>query len=219
MVKRLIDIIGSLLGILVTWPVWVVAAVWIKFDSPGPVFYRGWRVGRGGKLFRIFKFRTMVVDAERTGVSSTSDRDRRITRVGRWLRKYKLDELPQLVNVLCGQMSLVGPRPEVPRYVELYTEEERAILTVRPGITDWASLWNADEGAVLAGTEDPDRAYELWIRPTKLRLQLEYVRRHNVWIDVKILVYTLIKLFRKDWLPKELASYGRPEVPKQRLAA
>ncbi len=219
MLKRLLDIAGSLFGILLTWPIWAAAAVWIKLNSPGPVFYRGWRVGRGGKLFRIFKFRTMVVDAERTGVSSTSDEDSRITRVGRWLRKYKIDELPQLLNVLRGEMSLVGPRPEVPRYVELYTEEERAILTIRPGITDWASLWNADEGAVLAGVEDPDRAYELWIRPTKLRLQLEYVRRHSVWIDVKIIIYTLIKIFRKDWLPKELASYGRPEAPKQRMAA
>lgn len=218
MLKRLVDMVGSILGILITLPVWAAAAVWIKLDSPGPVFYRGWRVGRGGKPFRIFKFRTMTADAERTGVSSTSDQDSRITRPGRWLRKYKIDELPQLLNVLRGEMSLVGPRPEVSRYVALYTEEEKAILTIRPGITDWASLWNADEGAVLAGTEDPDRAYELWIRPTKLRLQLEYVRRHNVWIDLKIILYTVVKIFRKDWTPPELAGYGRPEAPK-RLAA
>lgn len=218
MAKRLVDIVVSVLGLLVTGPILVLVAIWIKLDSPGPVFYRGWRVGRGGRLFRIFKFRSMVADAERTGVSSTSDQDNRITRVGRWLRKYKIDELPQLLNVLRGEMSLVGPRPEVPRYVELYTEREKAILTVRPGVTDWASLWNADEGAVLAGTEDPERAYELWIRPTKLRLQLEYVDHHNLWIDFKILFYTLLKIFRRDWLPRELAAYGRPEVPK-RLAA
>lgn len=218
MLKRILDILVSVVGLVLTAPLLALLALIIKLDSPGPVFYRGWRVGRGGRLFRIFKFRSMVADAERTGVSSTSDQDNRITRVGRWLRKYKIDELPQLLNVLRGEMSLVGPRPEVPRYVELYTEREKAILTVRPGITDWASLWNADEGAVLAGAEDPERAYALWIRPTKLRLQLEYVDHHNLWIDFKILFYTLLKIFRRDWLPKELAAYGRPEVPK-RLAA
>ncbi len=218
MKKRLLDIIASVFGLLASSPLLVVLAVWIKLDSPGPLFYRGWRVGRGGRPFRIFKFRSMVVNAEKTGVSSTSDGDARVTVSGRFIRKWKLDELSQLINVLRGDMSLVGPRPEVQRYVDMYTEEERAILGVRPGITDWASIWNADEGAVLAGAADPDRAYEELIRPTKLRLQLEYVRRHNLWIDAKILAYTLLKIVRKDWLPRELEPYGRLVGP-ERLAA
>ncbi len=216
--KRAFDIVFSLVALAAALPLFMAIATWIKLDSPGPVFYRGWRVGRRGRPFRIFKFRSMVVDAERTGVASTSDQDARVTRSGRFIRKWKLDELSQLLNVLRGDMSLVGPRPEVQKYVDMYTSEEKAILDVRPGITDWASIWNADEGAVLAGAADPDRAYEELIRPTKLRLQLEYVRRHNLWIDVKILVYTAIKVFRKSWLPRELGPYGRLTGPA-RLAA
>jgi lipopolysaccharide/colanic/teichoic acid biosynthesis glycosyltransferase len=160
------------------------------------VFYRGERVGLNGKLFRILKFRTMVVDADKIGGSSTPGDDPRITRIGRTLRKYKLDELPQLFNVLSGKMSLVGPRPEVQRFTDLFTPEERAILTVRPGITDWASLWNADEGSLLAGAEDPDRVYLELIRPTKIRLQLEYARNHSLFTDLKIILLTLWALVR-----------------------
>lgn len=133
----------------------------------GPVFYRGVRVGRNGKLFRIYKFRTMVVNAEKIGGSSTADDDPRITRIGKFIRKHKLDELPQLINVLKGEMSFVGPRPEVQHYVNMYTAEEKAMLSVKPGITDWASLWNSDEGAILAGSPDPEKTYMEEIRPEK----------------------------------------------------
>jgi lipopolysaccharide/colanic/teichoic acid biosynthesis glycosyltransferase len=133
----------------------------------------------------------MVVNADRIGGPSTADDDARVTRIGRFLRKYKLDELPQLINVVLGQMSLVGPRPEVPEYVALFTDEEKAILTVRPGITDWASIWNHDEGALLAGAADPERVYLDKIRPEKLRQQLRYVSEHSFWIDLKILFLTM----------------------------
>ena len=122
------------------------------------------------------------------------------------IRRYKLDEMPQLINILAGDMSLVGPRPEVRKYVEMYTDEEKLILTVRPGLTDWASIWNANEGETLAEYEDPDRAYEEIIRPTKLKLQLKYVRERSLWVDARIIAYTLLKLFRKSWLPRELRS-------------
>jgi lipopolysaccharide/colanic/teichoic acid biosynthesis glycosyltransferase len=184
----------------------------IKFCSPGPVFYRGARVGLGGKLFAMLKFRTMVVNAEALGGSATAADDPRITTLGKFLRRYKLDELPQLLNVLFGDMSLVGPRPEVEKYVNLYSPGEKAILTVRPGITDWASIWNSNEAAVLEGSRDPEKAYEELIRPTKLTLQLLYVRNHSLFVDLKILVHTALKLFREDWLPKELKPYGRVKL-------
>ena len=132
-----------------------------------------------------------MADAEKIGGPSTADDDPRITKLGRFLRKYKLDELPQLINVLRGEMSLVGPRPEVQHYVDMFTEEEKAILNIRPGITDWASLWNPDEGAILAGSHDPEKAYMEKIRPQKLKLQLKYVRKHSFWIDLKIILLTL----------------------------
>lgn len=202
--KRAFDLLASLLAIILLSPILVLIAIMIKLDSPGPVFYRGVRVGRNGRPFRIYKFRSMVAAAERLGGSSTADDDPRITRVGRFLRKYKLDELPQLINVIKGDMSLVGPRPEVQEYVDMYTEEEREILRVRPGITDWASLWNADEGAVLAGSDDPDRVYREVIRPVKIKLQLEYVRRHSFWMDLRILALTLLRVFVRRPSPAEV---------------
>ena len=189
--KRLFDIAAASVGLLITGPVLLVIAAAIKATSPGPVFYRGVRVGLGGRTFRIFKFRTMVIDAERRGGSSTSNDDPRITPIGKWLRKYKLDELPQLLNVLAGDMTVVGPRPEVQHYVDMYTDEEKIILTVRPGITDWASLWNPDEGAVLAGSVDPERTYLEKIRPQKIKWQLEYVRRRSMAIDLGIVARTV----------------------------
>jgi lipopolysaccharide/colanic/teichoic acid biosynthesis glycosyltransferase len=191
MAKRLFDVIVSAAALVTLSPLLVALALLIKLDDGGPVFYRGARVGRGGRMFRVLKFRTMRVDAEAIGGASTAADDVRITRVGHWLRRSKLDELPELVNVLTGDMSLVGPRPEVERYVRLMSAEERSVLSVRPGLTDWATLWNADEGAVLAGASDPEKTYLELIRPEKIRLQLEYVRRRSFWIDLVILVQTL----------------------------
>jgi len=191
MFKRLFDIIFSSIGLLIMLPFLIFFSILIKLDSKGPVFYRGKRVGRFGKLFLVYKFRTMVVNAENLGGPSTADDDPRITKTGKFLRKYKLDELPQLINVLKGEMSFVGPRPEVQHYVEMFTEEEKAILNVRSGITDWASLWNPDEGAILKGSKDPEKAYLERIRPQKLKLQLKYVRKHSFWIDLKIILLTL----------------------------
>jgi len=139
----------------------------------------------------------MVLNAEQIGGPSTSDDDPRITRIGKLIRKYKLDELPQLINVLKGDMSIVGPRPEVQHYVDMYTEEEKAILTVRPGITDWASIWNPDEGAILAGSADPEKTYMEKIRPKKLELQLKYVRERSFWADMKIIMETIWTLVRR----------------------
>lgn len=192
--KRWCDLPVSLTALVIASPLLLVLALLVKLTSVGGVFYRGERVGLLGRPFRIFKFRTMVADADKIGGPSTADGDVRVTGIGRFLRKYKLDELPQFINVLLGQMSLVGPRPEVPEYVALYTEEEKAILTVRPGITDWASIWNPDEGALLAGSDDPERVYLEKIRPEKIRLQLKYATEHSFWVDVKILFLTAAKL-------------------------
>ncbi len=196
--KRIFDVIVSAIGLIMLLPVMLVIAYLIKREDGGPVFYRGVRVGRYGKSFRIYKFRTMVVDAEKLGGPSTADDDPRITRIGKILRKYKLDELPQLINVLKGEMSLVGPRPEVKFYVDMLSEEEKKlILSVRPGITDWASLWNPDEGAILAGSDDPERTYMEKIRPTKIKLQLKYVKERSFWTDLKIIFLTILTVITK----------------------
>lgn len=205
MLKRLFDIVFSIIGLIILSPLFLIVGFLIKLEDGGPIFYRGIRIGKDGKPFRIFKFRTMIPDAEKRGIYSTADDDPRITRIGRVLRKYKIDELPQLINVLKGEMSFVGPRPEVPYYVEKFTEEERKILSVRPGITDWASLWDVDEGAILAGSPDPDKAYEELIRPTKIRLQLKYVREHSFFTDIKIIILTLLSIIlrRQIWKPEQ----------------
>ena len=192
MLKRTFDVIVSALGLVVLAPFFAVIALLIRLEDAGPVFYRGVRVGRDSKPFRIFKFRSMVIDAEKLGGSSTPADDPRILRIGKFMRQYKLDEFPQLLNVLRGEMSLVGPRPEVQYYVDMYTEEERTILRVRPGITDWASLWNSDEGALLAGSLDPEKTYLENIRPHKIRLQLKYVHQQSFWTDLTILLLTLV---------------------------
>ena len=208
MVKRAVDIVVGAVGLVLLSPLFAGIAVLVKMGSPGVAFYRGVRVGRYGKPFHMLKFRTLVVDAEQIGGSSTADDDPRVTRVGKLLRKYKLDELPQLINVLKGDMSLVGPRPEVPHYVQMFTDEEQAILSVRPGITDWATLWNPDEGAVLAGSADAEKAYMEKIRPTKLRLQLNYVRTQSFWGDIKILAWTVSAILLKV-RPDVVAAQGQ----------
>jgi len=210
--KRSFDVIVATIALVIVAPLLALAALMVKLSSRGPVFYRGTRVGLNGELFPMLKFRTMVVDAESLGGSATAADDPRITRFGKFLRRYKFDELPQLFNVLLGDMSLVGPRPEVEKYVNLYSPEEKAILTVRPGITDWASIWNSNEAAVLEGSRDPERTYEELIRPTKLALQLLYVRDHSFFVDLKILFHTAVKLIDEDWIPKELKPYGRVKL-------
>lgn len=209
--KRLFDVIASTIALVVFSPLLIAVAIWVKLDSPGPVFYRGQRSGKGNKPFGIFKFRSMVMNADKVGGSSTSGEDPRVTRSGRFIRRYKIDELSQLLNVLAGDMSLVGPRPEVLSYTNTYKGELLEIFTIRPGITDWASIWNADEGGVLAGAKDPDRAYEILIQPTKLQLQLRYVRSRSFWADLKIIFYTVWRLANPGFYPKELHDVPRLE--------
>ena len=189
--KRAMDIVLSAAALCVLWPVLLLIALAIVVDDPGPVFYRQVRVGRGGKPFRIFKFRTMVVDADKKSLSITVGRDSRITRVGAFLRRTKLDELAQLLNVLCGQMSFVGPRPEVPRYVELYTPYQRQVLLVRPGITDYASIAYRNENDLLAGADDPERMYIETIMPDKIELNMKYLREISPLTDVRLMLRTV----------------------------
>lgn len=194
--KRLFDIVLSSLGLLLLSPLLLVLALWIKLDSPGPVLFRQQRVGRHGVLFDIHKLRTMRVDAPTLGPQITVGLDARITRSGAWLRRYKLDELPQLWDVLRGAMSLVGPRPEVPRYVALYPDDLRAlVLSVQPGITDLASIEYRDESAVLARAIDPERAYVEEVMPAKLALAARYAREHSLTGDVRLIAQTLKALF------------------------
>lgn len=211
MLKRLLDVTASLCGLIALSPVLTAIALWIKFDSSGPVFYRGRRIGRHGVPFGIFKFRSMVTNADKIGGPSTAGDDPRVTHSGRFIRRFKLDELSQLINVLWGDMSLVGPRPEVVDKLDGYSGEFAPILELRPGITDWASIWNADEGALLDGALDADLAYEKVIRPTKLRLQLQYLKTRTLFGDIKIIIYTLAKIFRKDLAPTELSDYPKFE--------
>jgi lipopolysaccharide/colanic/teichoic acid biosynthesis glycosyltransferase len=196
--KRAFDVVVSAVALFLIWPFLVIAALAIKVTDPGPVFYRGVRAGLDGKTFRIFKFRSMVVNADKIGGPSTSADDARVTRVGAFLRRYKLDELPQLMNVFGGSMSFVGPRPEVLHEVEQYTAEERQLLSVRPGITDLSSIKFSNEGEILRGAVDPHQAYRELIRPGKIRLGLEYVRTHSLILDLRILFATLWKLFGGD---------------------
>jgi lipopolysaccharide/colanic/teichoic acid biosynthesis glycosyltransferase len=188
--KRVFDVVGAGLGLLLLSPALIVVAVLIRTGDNGPVFYRGRRVGRGGKPFLMYKFRTMVMNADKIGGSSTPDDDPRLTGVGKWLRRYKLDELPQLINVLTGEMSLVGPRPQVQWAVDLYTPEQRQVLSVPPGMTDYASVRFPNEGEILKGSTDPDRDYMEKIHPEKMRLSLEYVRSRSFLGDLRIILQT-----------------------------
>ncbi len=192
--KRLFDLCLTIPGLLVLWPAFLVIAVLIKLDDGGAVFFRQVRVGRGGRAFRVWKFRTMIARAEQCGGPLTVGDDPRVTRVGRWLRHSKLDELPQLFNVLAGQMSLVGPRPEVPHYVALYTPDQRRVLDLVPGITDPASIAYRDESALLAQAPDWERQYVEVIMPEKIRLNLAYAARATGWKDFLVVVVTLLSL-------------------------
>lgn len=197
MLKRSFDIFGSGLGIILLSPLLLLIAVLIKLDSSGPIFFRQERVGLFGKKFKIHKFRTMKVRAEGEGLQITVGLDRRITYVGFFLRKYKLDELVQLIDVLKGDMSLVGPRPEVPRYVEQYSPEVRAIVqSVRPGITDWASIKFKDENQILAAASDPYLTYINEVMPIKIKYYVDYAQEHSFWGDLRIIFATFSSLLR-----------------------
>ena len=198
MIKRLFDLFFSFHVLLFLSPFLLIVAMIIVFYDGGGIFYKAPRVGRKGKVFRMYKFRTMVVNADKIGPSSTTKTDPRITPIGRFLRRTKLDELPQFINVFIGNMSVVGPRPEVKYFTDLFTEEEKAILTVKPGITDFASVWNSDEGKVLEGADDPDKAYMELIWPEKKRLQLKYVAEQSFKTDIRIIILTLQAIIKRD---------------------
>ena len=196
MAKRLFDIIFSLLGLITLCPLFLIVAFAVKLTSPGPVFFKGERMGKNGKPFRIFKFRTMVDKADKMGGPSTAADDPRLTKIGLFLKRFQIDELPQLINVLKGEMSLVGPRPEVKMYIDMLSGEQRKIiLSVRPGMSDWASLWNFHESEILKGSRDPEKTYMEKIRPEKICLQIEYVQNHSFLVDLKIITKTIMKIF------------------------
>ena len=191
MTKRLFDVIFSLAGVVLLFPVLLLVALLVKLDSKGPVFFRQERIGQGFKPFIIVKFRTMVTDACRKGPLVTSGGDRRITKIGKFLRRTKIDELPQLLNVLKGDMSLVGPRPEVAKYVEIFSDDFREVLKVRPGITDFAALEYSDEEEILKKYADPEEGYIREILPAKIKLYKKYLRERGLLTDIKLIVLTL----------------------------
>jgi lipopolysaccharide/colanic/teichoic acid biosynthesis glycosyltransferase len=196
MVKRLFDFALSLLGLLLFSPLLILTALLIKLDSPGCVLFKQERIGKSGRPFLIYKFRTMVQDAARKGGPITFGADPRITRVGRWLRRTKIDELPQFINVLRGDMSFVGPRPEVRKYAELFRRDYEEILKIRPGITDLASLKYRDEATLLGLSVNPEEEYLRRILPDKIKLAKEYARRSSLCFDVCLILQTLLRLFR-----------------------
>ena len=197
MLKRSFDILASGAGLLILLPLLGLIALAVKVDSRGPVLFRQERVGRNGTAFRICKFRTMHATSSASGSQLTVGEDPRITRVGRTLRRYKLDELPQLLNVLSGDMSLVGPRPEVPRYVRTWDDETKAIvLSVRPGLTDLASIQFRNESMLLAASDDPEKKYIEEIVPTKNKLAVRYIEQQSLWLDIKIILRTLAAILR-----------------------
>ena len=194
MIKRSFDLLASAVALLVLLPVLLLLAVAVRLTSPGGAFFAQERVGRGGTHFRLLKFRSMQAGSEAQGQITVGGRDPRITAVGYYLRKTKLDELPQLWNILVGEMSIVGPRPEVPKYVTLYTEEQRAVLRVRPGLTSLASIAYINENEVLGRSADPERSYIEEVMPAKLALDLRYVREQSLGLDLRIIGGTLVRM-------------------------
>lgn len=195
--KRLFDIVASGFGLILLSPLFAVIAIWIKADSKGPVFYRQTRVGRGNKDFRLYKFRSMRPDSDKKGLITVGGHDPRITRSGYYIRKYKLDEFPQLINVFKGEMSLVGPRPEVRKYVDMYTPEQLRVLDVRPGITSLASIRYRNENEILGASDDPDRTYIEKVMPDKIAIDLEYVPKANLLTDIKLIFSTFKEIITK----------------------
>ena len=195
MLKRIFDIILSLFGLIILLPFMLIIAIFIKLDSKGTIFFKQVRVTKNGREFKIFKYRTMRVGSDKYS-QITVGKDNRITKIGSFLRKYKLDEIPQLINVFIGDMSLVGPRPEVPKYVALYTEEQREILKVRAGITDYASIEFSNENDILADEADPEKAYIEKIMPRKIELNKKYLSEISVITDIKIILLTIKKILK-----------------------
>jgi len=196
MAKRLFDLLTSSLGLLLLFPFFLLIGLIIKLDSSGPIFYLQERVGQGGILFKLFKFRTMQIGADKFTAITVGNRDPRITHVGYYLRKFKLDEIPQLINVLLGTMSLVGPRPELKKFVDLYTPEQQQVLTIKPGITDYASIQFRNENELLTGKPDPIDFYIREIMPVKLALNLKYLQSQSFWSDLVIIFRTLVSIFK-----------------------
>jgi lipopolysaccharide/colanic/teichoic acid biosynthesis glycosyltransferase len=194
MLKRIFDFAASLIGLTLLSPLFIFIIIWIKATSAGNIFYFQQRMGKGNKPFKLFKFRTMYVDADKKGLITVGMRDSRITPTGYFLRKYKLDELPQLLNVLNGTMSLVGPRPEVEKYTKLYNPTQLKVLSVKPGITDLASIKYSNENEILEQFEDAEKGYIEQVMPDKLKLNLEYIQKQSFWFDIKIIFATLFKI-------------------------
>lgn len=205
--KRIIDVVISTLGLVLFMPILLVSAVAVKMGSEGPVLYRGMRLGKNGRPFGMLKFRTMIRHAEKLGTLATPDGDPRVTNAGKVLRQYKLDELPQLINVLKGDMSIVGPRPEASFYFRYYSAEEKwEILSVRPGITDYGSLRFHDEGKLLAGAEDPVKLYLETIRGEKVKEQLRYIREQSLLVDIKVILATIATIIATRFMQGRLVN-------------
>lgn len=214
MAKRIFDVIISLCVVIIALPLWLVVAIAIKLDSPGPVLYRAIRIGKDGKPFALFKFRTMVAGASRQGPGITRDGDSRITAVGRLLRKLKIDEMPQLINVLKGEMSIVGPRPEDPRYVHHYTPEQRRVFAVRPGMASPAFVRYRHEEEILAAAGDQVEDFYLTVLlPNKLRMDLEYIQQQSLWFDLRVLAQAAISLFKSPAPQPGPAATSRVKEP------
>jgi len=196
MLKRIFDIFFSLTALFVLFPFFILISIFVLFDSKGEIFYRQTRVGKNNKDFTLYKFRTMKKNSEQQGLITIGEKDNRITNAGYYLRKYKLDELPQFLNVLLGYMSVVGPRPEVRKYVDMYSEEQKKVLSIRPGITDYASLQYSNENKMLGKVSDPEEVYVNEIMPAKLKLNLQYIKERNYFIDLKIIVRTILKIWQ-----------------------
>lgn len=192
--KRIFDLFFTILGLIILLPFFAFIAIWVTLDSRGGVFYRQERIGKDQKPFKLLKFRSMRTGADKQGLLTVGMKDSRITRSGYYLRKYKLDELPQLINVLLGDMSLVGPRPEVEKYVKLYSQEQLKVLSVRPGITDLASIKYRNENDVLASFEDAEAGYIQSVMPDKLKLNLDYIQRRSIMLDLRIILTTILPI-------------------------
>jgi lipopolysaccharide/colanic/teichoic acid biosynthesis glycosyltransferase len=193
--KRIFDFISSLVVVILFFPFFIIIAIWILLDSPGGIFYKQIRVGKDGKEFTLLKFRSMTVGADKQGLITVGN-DSRVTRSGRFIRKTKIDEFPQLINIIKGEMSVVGPRPEVPKYVALYTEDQKKVLSVRPGLTDLASLKYFDEQKLLGESDDPEKTYRNEIMPKKLELNLQYLAQQSLFLDFKLIFSTIFRIFK-----------------------